>query len=90
MLFGSAAGMLLPHDMNEATNCSFAMDAHLITCKRQSKHKLNGLEHIRFDTEATHDAVLRQLSQGLEPFLQDFLLKDSPKCLSKVCLRHSS
>ncbi|PNX81250.1 hypothetical protein L195_g037267, partial [Trifolium pratense] len=83
MLFGTAAGMLLPHYMIEATNWSFEMDARLITCKCRSKHMLNGLEHIRVDTEATHNAVLRQLSQGLEPFLQDFLSKDSPKCLSK-------
>jgi hypothetical protein len=37
MLFGTAAGMLSPHNMNEATNWSFAMDAHLITCKCQTQ-----------------------------------------------------
>ena len=37
-----------------------------------------------------HEEPLRQLSQGLEPYLQDFRSKDSPKCTSSACLRHST
>lgn len=37
-----------------------------------------------------HQEVLRQLSHGFEPYLQDFLSKESPKCSSNICLRHSS